>query len=321
MKPEINIFKGVAMLAVIILHIIPILYNFWSPYPPFSPQAYFLIVFDQINRFCVPLFILVSSYLLTTNYLLHTTKLIDFYKRRLLKLLPLYFLWWLIIKLTWQDVGYHLYFVPLILQLYILFPLLFFLVKKFPVIFTLLVLIFQLYFLQFLSTTNWPDQKLYQNFLSWIFYFILGIVLSLHEDKFKKWRAIFSLTTLTALTFMLWTAFGILNRGNNVLNITFFTRLPIFFFATSFCLMAITFQEKLSKLSKKIFQFLDFFGRESYLVYLCHTILLRIIFEPFLNKNWDPVFVGIVFVTWLVGIFLSVKIPAILEAARSWASR
>jgi peptidoglycan/LPS O-acetylase OafA/YrhL len=316
MKPEINIFKGVAMVAVIILHLIPILYNFWSPYSPFSPQAYFLIILDQLNRFCVPLFILLSGYLLTAYHIIRTPSPIEFYKRRLLKLLPLYFLWWLIIKFTWPDVGYHLYFVPLIFQLYLLFPVLYFLTKKLPVIFTLLVLIFQLFYLQFLSTTNWPDQKLYQYFFSWIFYFVLGIVLSLHEEKFKKWRVIFPLTTLTALILMLWTAFGMINRGNNVLNITFFTRLPIFFFATSFCLTAITFQEKLSLLPKKLFSFLDFFGRESYLVYLCHTILLRIIFEPFINKNWNPVFVGGVFVIWLTGVFLSVKIPVILESCK-----
>lgn len=317
MKPEINIFKGLAMIAVIILHIIPILYNFLSPYPPFSSQAYFLIILDQFCRFCVPMFILVSSYLLTTNYLLHTTNPIEFYQRRLFKLLPLYFLWWVLIKLTWGNAGYHLYFVPLIFQLYLLFPFLFFLVKKFPVIFTLLILIFQLYFLQFLSTTGWPDQKQYLYFPSWIFYFVFGIVLSLHEEKFRKWR-VFPLLAVGATFYLIVTsAFSMITHGANILNITFFTRLPIFFYAASFCLTAILWKEKLFLLPKKIFAFLELFGRQSYLVYLCHTILLRVIFEPFLNSHWSPVFISYTLVVWLLGVFLSLRFSGILEKLKT----
>ena len=300
MKPEINIFKGVAMVAVIILHVIPILYVFWSPYPPFSPQAHFLIALDQINRFCVPMFILLSGYLLSLNYESSIAGVINFYKRRLLKLLPLYLFWWLVIKLTVPDVGYHLYFVPLIFQLYLLFPILFFLVKKFPVIFVLLVLIFQLYFLQFLSELNWSDQKQYQYFTSWVFYFVTGIVICLHEDQIRKFRLIPVILTVVGYFLSLRSAYTLLDHGANINNITFFTRLPIFFYATGFCLAAILWRDKLSMLPKRLSSFLDYFGRESYLVYLCHTILLRIIFEPFINKSWNPVFVSSVFVIWIV---------------------
>src|SRR3989344_642934 len=132
-----NVGKGLAILAVVALHILALPERALIT----EETKQWLLVIDQALRFSVPLFVFLSGYGLAKKYE-QKLDLKDFYQKRVLKILPLFFLWtsgtyvisW-ILKLPFQtsltdwwkvvffgQSDYHFYFVPMILQLYLLFP-------------------------------------------------------------------------------------------------------------------------------------------------------------------------------------------------------
>lgn len=307
MIAEIDVLKGLAIIAVIVLHLIPNLYTIFSPYPPFTTVSQILLLTDQLLRFCVPLFIAISGFILTKSFLNRPQNYFEFVKRRLAKVLPLYLLWLVIIYVSvhlvpgwsgfsnsfpiWQNVflgrmEYHLYFVPLIFQLYLLFPIFFFLTKKHGNTVLIVSLAIQLLALHLDANLNLTDLQQYTIFTSWIFYFCLGIFLSLHESQARNRVTI----VLAAIAMIFGLIISILDSrnsllgGGNVINTTFFTRLPIFFYASSCVIFSMSTRDFLSRLPIQIFSILKTLGQQSYLIYLCHTLIIRIIFEVWFNR-------------------------------------
>ena len=138
---ELNqITKGIAILAVVFLHILSTF---------FPDQIYqqgstglFFITINQICRFSVPLFIALSGFGLGKKYGNSPPPKIKFYLKQLKKLLPQYILWSLVLiflfeqSLNWQNrsdlfqklvtgrADYHFYFIPLIIKFYLIYPFL-----------------------------------------------------------------------------------------------------------------------------------------------------------------------------------------------------
>ncbi len=138
---------------------------------PFSNYFFFYSFVNQVSRFAVPLFFLISGFLLASKY--HSiVSPIDFYKKRLSKVLLPYFVWsliyfWVIFpnpfadvfkkgfieKLYFGSASYQLYFIPAIIVLYLLFPFIIYkknllLTKRFMIFLTIvtgIILIFTYY--------------------------------------------------------------------------------------------------------------------------------------------------------------------------------
>ncbi len=119
-----NLLKGFAILAVVAIHVINV----------FIGRNPSLINFDQFLRFSVPLFTALSGLALAKKYLVKL-EIKNFYQSRLLKLLPLYILWsaiyWLVTRQSFPF-EYHLYFVPMIFQAYLIFPFILPIIRKLP---------------------------------------------------------------------------------------------------------------------------------------------------------------------------------------------
>jgi len=190
--------------------------------------AYFC---NQLARFAVPLFIIMSGFLLYSSDMNRNFELAgSFYKRRFSKILFPYIIWTVVyclityyllriipslseflIKvgkdLLWGTAYYHLYFIIIIIQLYLLYPLFRKWISLSPffllVISFLITLITQtLLYLNMIHIISLPSQysNLYLSaFPVWMFYFILGMFTANKKDLCEK-----SLNSKSLLLAFLW---------------------------------------------------------------------------------------------------------------------
>lgn len=299
MREKTNILKGLAIIGVIAIHLNSNLFNFFRD-GTFIKDG--LLTFDQIIRFSVPLFVFLSGLSLSLKYQNEKFILWDFLKGRIFKLIPLYLIWSTIIYFV-GNADYHLYFVPMIFQLYLLFPLFLLLIKKFPIYFLLTVFCFQLLLLwQFPGQIFPTDQQQYLFAGNWVFYFVLGIWLAQKTVSFRIKSGIY-LATFITMAWVITDCFNLLKNNENILIATRSSKISVFFYS-----IFIIFGSNIlvfAKLQNSFKKFLIFIGHHSYLIYLSHTIIIRLIFEPFYNKNPDPFWLISVFLIFLIGITFS----------------
>jgi surface polysaccharide O-acyltransferase-like enzyme len=289
-KDHVNLFKGYAILAVVSIHFIHAYINRFA-YGSFPWQI--MVILDQIVRFSVPAFVALSGFALARKYAASPPGFFQFLSTRAVKILPPYLIWSLVYYFVgwfFPDLGnfsrsapiwelallgraqYHLYFVPLIFQLYVLFPLLFRLVRKSPWLFVLLSLIIQIYIYQGTGAPGWSDQTQYIRFTTWIYYFILGIFLgSVSLDRFISSRlaGISSLiVTLAGLTWTIVSGFYLVSQGKNLIYVTAFTRPPVLLYATGLILFSFFITRP---------RFFVKIGAWSYQIYLGHVLVLQLL--------------------------------------------
>ncbi|MEK3882554.1 acyltransferase [Paenibacillus sp. PL2-23] len=141
---ELNVVKAVAIIAVLLIHVTadPRVGVPWG-----SASAPFYMLANQLSMFAVPVFILINGLVLFYRY--HDdwsfAQAMEFYKKRLKFIVIPYVIWALIYylyrqalsqqpvsfdllefvdQLRWGETGYHLYFMIIIIQFYLVFPLL-----------------------------------------------------------------------------------------------------------------------------------------------------------------------------------------------------
>lgn len=285
--PGIDIFRAVAIVAVILIHLAA------------SHLDERSILISQIGRFCVPLFVALSGFGLARKYLATSFDFGDFIKRRIWRLLPQYIFWSLIIYaavnlvfrqdlimygrqtiielLVWGKADYHLYFVPMIVVLYAIFPLLFFISRRFPTLLLGAALLGQSwwYFLIVKHPGGWSDQEQYRFALTWIFYFVLGIYLAI--KRLPSWSGFF-LAAGVGIGLVLVEQNTIVRLAAHVdpLIATEFTNFPVMSYSTAFILLAIYISTHLTFPNNFVVRFLVRMGKISYIVYLSHTLVLRL---------------------------------------------
>lgn len=299
--PVIDFLKIIAVAAVIFIHTI----SAWRFSPFFTGQdGALLTVLDQAMRFSVPLFVALSGYGLMLGYGKKEFKFRDFFQRRLWRLLPWYLFFATVIILTvtfvWHEnvtlyrdikfwrlyllgqADYHLYFVPMIIQLYFLFPFFLFLFRKLPP-FLLVILAFSWQVFWYLligqkteiiinNNGMWPDQEQYRSIFTWIFYFIFGMYLA-NKNTSKKQLIFGSAVIVFGFIFSAANSLNLLSLGMNIIVATRFTRLPVLIFATGVIILG----HYLTRYFPKNSRFR--WGEVSYIVYLLHTLVIRAVFH------------------------------------------
>ncbi len=288
-RDEIDILKALAIIGVVWIHIgayLLFLYPFWSP------DWKNLVILDQIWRFSVPLFVALSGYTLAARYKETKINLAEFFQRRVLRVLPLYFLWAIVsfsLNQTgypfWQAIllgraDYHLYFVPMIIQLYLLFPFLLWLIKRFPRLIVAVTLVWQVALFNRFGSGSWSDQEQYLFFGAWLWYFILGIYGATAKIR-GGWL------WLVALVGGLWwavkDAFD-LAQVRDLIIATRFTKLSILIFSTGAIGVGLMWGKYLNFLPRFLKRLLVLVGRESYLIYLSHVLIVQLYFAVTLSK-------------------------------------
>ena len=154
--PQLDIFRAIAIFAVLAIHATSRTLEETLNTSMFHP---FLFI-NKISQFAVPSFVFLSGLVLFYNYIdrsFSRKTLASFYSRRLIYIIVPYFMFsllYFILKLTvghswgsppaelaskfgkylWTGTAYtHLYYVIIIIQFYVLFPLLLWCCKKYAV--------------------------------------------------------------------------------------------------------------------------------------------------------------------------------------------
>lgn len=328
---ESTLLKGLAIGAVVGLHLLstlPRVYTTWS-YP------LFWISLDQLLRFCVPLFIVLSGYGLTIKYWHEPLQFGEYIQRRTSKLFPLY-LWWslasvamiasipvwvspsgsgsLLRVLLTGSADYQLYFFPLIFQLYLLFPWLLRIMRRHSNV--VLALAFTLQFglyvvFDYLSrsgslpTTVISDILQYVLCLSWIGYFVLGMWLAQHQlnTRLVRWLPLVAITGLIITCVVSWQA--VTQHGDDPLIALRFTRvIAVLWIVPAVLMLIVVAPPLLSRLPRHLEGSLARAGRNSFLIFLAHTILLRIGFS-FVTGDVELLSLVSVFLVWLACVLVS----------------
>ncbi len=300
--------KAVAIIAVVLLHVLSLFPD--SIYTTSNFNIVF-IVLNQAARFSVPLFLALSGFGLARKYWGKSLSTKKFIRRRLKKLLPLYLLWSIILLIMFQvsntwfqgeisflqgvllgSIDYHLYFVPLIFQLYMLFVLLSKLLPKryfkwllvgtgiLQILLFALIRWASMQELGILTEFLLNDQVQYRMLSNWFFYFTLGLFLAQLDLKWLRerilWKIILFGMIITSLGWMLYDTQKLINSTNNIIYSTSFIRPSVFLYATAVILAVIIYGPVMLKTTKRNFKILQMIGRHSYLIYLSHTLALRI---------------------------------------------
>ena len=185
--------RGLAIMGVVLIHISGMYYvTIGTP----------AIVFNQLSRFAVPVFLILSGWGLTITHSLRNGYG-NFLARRSRKILPLYLFWTLVYFLLhivrgstslslssvigafiFGNSEYHMYYVPLLFFFYITYPL-FLRIGQYRsgVFLTFVITLVSMYISIFEGNlTGWVGP----NVFSWMVYFTFGVWLGLNLDKVTK---------------------------------------------------------------------------------------------------------------------------------------
>lgn len=220
---KFDILRGLAIVGVILIHITA---------PLATYDDVLAIVVNQISRFAVPVYFILSGWGLTiADSYKRSASYGDFLKKRFLGIFPQYFLW-NIIYLVYTDVWNipgdlswgmlyditksllmgtiynHLYFVPVILIFYAAYPFLLKIANKYGIMISLVITM--------LSQVSdlWIEHEYFymnKNVFNWLFFFIFGVWLAKNFTEkvqyVQKYKVPIILGTLVTMMMVIFTPF------------------------------------------------------------------------------------------------------------------
>lgn len=290
---QIDIARAFAALAVVLIHICePALaasYNVQK-----IPLLYLSIL--VASRFAVPMFVVLSGMGLAISYRPNETYL-QFIKRRLTKLLPAYIVWTIIYsfvvhegRFVWQTPSLatlglnmvtgnacsHLYFVPRIIELYLLFPLIYKVLRTrigwIACITAAIGLIIARHQVSSLGDLGIVSQL--GGSLSWLVFFVMGIwfVQSEHIVLFGRpsYRLATSIVLPTAIVGMTAYLYRMTNVSHSVDTVTEYMKVFNIFYVPLVIAWILGTQWK----NPLILSPLKHLARQSYGLYLSHYLVL-----------------------------------------------
>jgi len=300
---HINFLRAFGVLGVISIHST----GYFTEIQHFNRLALLSLLTDVFSQFAVPLFIMISGFVLAKNYR-NNFALSQFYKKRVRSIIPQYLIFSvlytyfnnsvtmknssihanlsLILKNIWHsDASYHLWFFAIIIQCYLFYPIIikiydFFKRRNRAELLVSLMFIIQIAFMISKHTSYLASVKI--NFIAYIFYFSIGIYSCDHFKNFKG-----ELSELTPLFMATTLALTVGSSFFIIIGLTMgyrYNSIPEYFFIGSELIYPIL----------RISSFLLLFNMASYLVFK------KNVFTRILNKIGDYSF-GI----YLIHIFFN----------------
>ncbi|RKD76498.1 peptidoglycan/LPS O-acetylase OafA/YrhL [Sinobaca qinghaiensis] len=332
---EINFIRALACLMIVMVHVSAQFAQ--ANGGDFTTYTYF---WNQITRFGTPIFAVIGGFLLFNQYRKRDFILSRFASSRITKVLfP--FLFWSVFYIIYKDIAglrafpnlgtpgeiidfvyifvrgetnYHLYFMSVVLQFYIIFPFLIMAAKSFNRYLVLFILAFAVNFLLVRYHpeigNSYVDMIISErSFLfRWIFFFMIGGMLSYFWGPIMKWVAQYRRTSLSIglLIFI----FGALeyavqgfvgsNRESNFFNI------PMLFLAGASLYL---FCSRLPRLQHAVISL----GNLSLGIYLIHPFVLFVsndyLSGLYTNAVWLPFSYALVLAGSIALVLLINKLP------------
>lgn len=278
---------------------------------------YWTLFLNQIARFAVPLFFLISGFVLELNYDFHQNYW-AYLKKRMSRIFIPYVFWSVIyyfliynnnqdnfikVMLT-GDASYQLYFIPTLLIFYLIFPFIH-KVRKYIINIPVLTILgaVQLYLLNqdyFIKQFIFPDPIRIS--LLAFFVFILGIAIA----HFKGWSFKGSRTIIYSLIFpILYLGFYIFNEGKNLYFKTYDIKAfysqwrPSVFIYTILIFIYLFYIFENRNFGSKIVKTLS---RLSFLVFFIHVMIIEVLWKTFGYNFYTALGFDILFFTTVTGI-------------------
>lgn len=199
---EIEWIRAISCILVIIIHVTA---EYWTSFIQGSLQYKLIILLNSIAQFAVPSFIFISGFVLYYVYHNREYKSLDFYKKRMSKVILPYLIWsgvYICFRyfnnngpigligigkdLLIGRASGHLYYMILIIQFYLAFPFILKFYKKINnrILFMTIFLVLNIIISEFI---NIPFKDRF--FMNYLIYFGLGIILAdlkIQEFNFSK---------------------------------------------------------------------------------------------------------------------------------------
>jgi surface polysaccharide O-acyltransferase-like enzyme len=195
---ELDYIRIIACYSVILVHITAIGV---VGYLPGSTHLKIVTMINRSIKYTTPVFLFLSGITSFYSYRVKSFNYLDFARKRFPRILVPYFFWNLIYygvyvylgyyslnisffskNLVLGTMSYHLYFIVILTQLYILSPVFEWLFKKFNHEKVLLVI----GIINFISASELNFRYSDRIFLKYMFFYVLGIYLTKNHDKFMK---------------------------------------------------------------------------------------------------------------------------------------
>jgi surface polysaccharide O-acyltransferase-like enzyme len=288
---EFDITRGIAIFAVVVIHATA---EATIAYPVGTLKYLLYNIINSLVQFAVPLFLFVSSVVLSWKMTKEEVILTTFYRKRFKTAVLPYLIWSFLYialkairyrgmtKLTWNFLGnellngtafYHLYFLLIIMQLYLFLPFVCRLLKKLRLsglVFWTVVLQVAFYIInkKWLSSIYPHPANLLGGYLS---VFIPGCWVGLNYEKVKEvlQKSKYRLLIIDAVFTILFVIINIsLRRGVAIGLLTYYGTYHLFALITSLSVWIISFQGQVKRFSH--------LGIHSFAIYLVHPFFLEV---------------------------------------------
>lgn len=305
---EFDFVRALAALSVIVIHVTGI-------YVYSSRPAY---LWNQAVRYAVPLFIILSGLLLAYSYKAKDRiNYLEFLQKRFKKIFIPYLLWSAIytafnlrgkyseafadiFKFTrtfLKNIAYgtselHLYFVIIILQMYLLYPLLSRLLARWKTATLAAAFCITVYFqtgiyfsnIRFVRILPKAIVPYYETFMPWIFFFVFGMYaverLDSWKEKYFSKKSVFVIVWLISFAALLADSIITKTNADSIKPTVMLYCMTSFFL---FYLLALGVKETKGVVG----QLADWFSNQSFIIYLSH-ILIQGVLRGIVNRVGLP---------------------------------
>lgn len=291
-----------------------------------SPINIELMTLNQWSRFAVPVFIIISGILLSLNNKNENNYLTFIYSRAK-KTIPLFLLWsfiYYLIQIYFGKINFnlfssinntlsgesarHLYFVPLIFQFYLLFPILK-KVKTLPLLIPILILNSILLIIKTHFNVIGPFSLILSHkfFLIWSFYFTFGVYiankLETIADFFVNRKLLINSILILSLTILPIESYHYISNSMSLDTSTFSTRFTILIFSI-ICFLSFIINDLPNN------KIINYISNASYSIYLSHMLFLFSFynFANRINLPFNYLYISIGFIFILTGSILTYEL-------------
>lgn len=349
---ELDVFRGMAFLSIVLQHAIgAFVYK-----KGIQPEDFYTLgILYHFSKFGVPAFVFITGITLFYNHY-NQLNYLRFIKKRFVHILVPYFFWTVIfyvytysndpINMTWignigkqllfPTIGYHLWFILMIFQYYLLHPLLLHVFKwgrewvglsktKLLMVIGLsgIVYLWFLWFSDFYSQTHDATHSGFIGemmrdrnslFLSYSFYFLLGAVVAATIPAWRRWVLnVFALNIFLFVFFYTLLGYEFFKGSAILMSLDWSSTLKpsMFFLVLSEIIFLYGLSLQMKEVSQWVFKILRFTGKYSFGAYLVHALVLNVYMRWFnmlffLNRHYSY-FVA-TFVTFFIVSIISVII-------------